>query len=307
MKQLILSITLMFIVFCGFGQQNTQFTQWVWNPLSYNPALSGIKSYSEFKTMSRLQWIGFQGAPTSNSITYTAQLPTKRKEYFAPRHGIGAKFENDYIGPFSTLQFALNYAVHFNYTEETRLSIGLSGGARQFAFDNTNMTALTPDPAVNKGKTVYSPTANLGFWWNGKNYYVGLSLDQLTNSSWSSIGIESKFRTHFLLSSGVKWTQGAYSFIPNVLIKKTIGSPIAFDLTSYLDYKNQFKFGIGLRNKEAFLALFQIRIKDQFAIGYSIDYITNGLNTNTLFSHEISLHYSSFQTKDTDKLSCPLF
>ncbi len=308
MKKLLLISFLIGIHLPLKAQQNPQYSQWMWNPLSYNPAISGIKPYSELKGLSRLQWAGFKGAPQSNCITYTSQLPTKRTEYFTPRHGIGVKFENDYIGPLTTMQLGFSYAFHFNFTENKRLSLGMGLGLRQFSFDNTTLLTLIPDPATQKGATVYSPNANIGVWWNGENHYASMCIDQLTNSIWKNVGIESRFRTNITLTGGIKWLiPNNISIIPNVMIKKTLNSPMSIDLNTYVDFSNKFKIGIGLRNNESFVAMFQVKIKEQFAIGYSADIITNKLNTNYLFTHEIGLQYITFKNKDVSKLSCPLF
>lgn len=291
-----------------FGQQSTQFSQWVLNPISYNPALSGIKKCPELKTMSRIQWLGFTGAPMSNVATYSFQLHTKQKELLSPRHGIGVKFENDIIGPFVSNGLHVSYGSHFNFTPETRLSLGISIGVKQVVFSNASLVTKLPDPANAKASTYYAPVVSFGSWWNGKNYYLSTSLQQLSASQWKNVGIDSRDRLHWTFSGGFRWNPSdKITFIPNVLLKKTIHSPLAIDFLSYVDYATKFKIGLGFRNKESVIGLFQVKIKDEIFVGYSIDVITSKLNTSNLFSHELTLSYSSCPTKDLDRLSCPLF
>ena len=303
-----------FIVFsCLFfgsvlSQQSTQFSQWVFNPISYNPALSGIKKCPEFKTMSRVQWLGFSGAPISNVITYSVQLHTKQKQLLSPRHGIGIKFENDMIGPFVSNGLNFSYGSHFNFTPETRLSFGISLGVKQVIFSNASLTTLLPDPANSKASTYYAPVVSFGSWWNGKNYYLSTSFQQMSIPQWKNVGVDSRDRLHWTFSGGYRWsTSDNITIIPNVLIKKTIHSPLAMDFMTYVDYATKFKIGVGFRNKESMIGLFQVKIKDEIFVGYSVDIITSKLNTSTLFSHELTLSYSSCPTKDLGRLSCPLF
>ena len=308
MKKSLLVLVCISCIFSCFSQQETQYSQWMWNHLSYNPALAGIQNCSKVKSMSRIQWVGFEGAPVSNLVTFTTPIKTKRTQMFSPRQGFGMKFEKDNIGPFTSNGLSFTYAVHFNFTQDTRISFGINLGARQMTFSNRSITTYQADPATQKSSTFYSPIASFGTWWDGKNYFIGLSLDQLTNSKWSGMGVESYYRLHYNLSSGFRYSINEnFTIVPNLLVKKTMNSPMSVDLNAFLDFKDAFKIGVGLRNNESFLGMFQVRFKDQFAFGYSVDFISSKLNTIAMFTHEVSLHYSTCETRVSDKLSCPLF
>jgi type IX secretion system PorP/SprF family membrane protein len=308
MKKVVVFIVFLFSCFLLEAQQGTQYSQWMWNHLSYNPALAGIQNCGKIKSMSRIQWVGFEGAPISNLITFTAPIKTKRTQMFSPRQGFGLKFERDDIGPFTSNGLSFTYAFHFNFTQETRISFGLNVGARQMIFSNRTITTYQPDPATQKSSTFYTPIACFGTWWDGKNYFVGVSMDQLTASSWKGMGVQSSYRLQYNLSSGFRFVlNDTYTIVPNLLVKTTSNSPTSIDLNTFLDFKDSFKIGIGIRNNESFLGMMQVRFKDQFAFGYSVDFVSSRLNTVALLTHELSLHYSSCETRPTDRLSCPLF
>lgn len=306
------SSILLFICICSFyswGQQDNIFTQWCFNHNTYNPALAGIKNYQELKLINRFQWVGFgQGTPSSHLLNYSTQLPSKRTEYLTPRHGLTFQFENDKNGPFGSNRLLVGYAFHRNFTQDARLSIGIRGGVTQLFFNIDELNSLHPDPVFNRNKTLYLPNVALGLWWNTKRYYIGLSLQQLANSKWNNLGTNSSFNTHFVFTGGTKFElTDKVTFLPNILISQTIANPIRIDLIGYFDFQNQFKLGMGLRNKESVLAMFQLRLNHQFFIGYSVDYITNGLNTSYLMTHEINFQFAGEHIRDTEKLSCPLF
>ncbi len=308
MKKLLFVFYFCFLMLSLQAQQQTQYTQWMWNHLSYNPALAGIQNCSKSKSMSRIQWVGFEGAPVSNLITFTTPIKTKRTQMFSPRQGFGLKFESDNIGPFNSYGLSFTYAIHFNFTQETRISFGVNLGAKQMTFSNRNITTYQADQATQKSSTFYSPVASFGSWWDGKNYFIGLSFDQLSTSKWSGMGVESYYRLQFNFSSGFRYLiNEKYTIVPNLLVKKTVNSPMSIDLNAFLDYKDAFKIGLGLRNNESFLGMFQVRFKDQFAFGYSVDFISSKINTVALLTHEFSLHYSTCESRPSDKLSCPLF
>ena len=291
-----------------YGQQENIFTQWCLNQNTYNPALAGIKNYQELKLLSRFQWVGFEGAPVSHLINYSTQIQSKRTEYLTPRHGIQIQFENDKIGAFGTNRILAGYAFHRNFSKEARFSVGLRGGLTQLYFDNTKLNPLQPDPAFNRNRTIYLPNFALGMWWNTNRYYSGLSIQQLGKTTWNQLGNSSAFTTHLILTGGTKFElSNSITFLPNLLLSKTFSNPTRIDAVGYFDFQNKLKVGLGFRNNEGFIGLFQIKINHQFLIGYSIDYISNGLNTSYLMSHEINFQYMGEHIKDTEKLSCPMF
>lgn len=309
MKKLKIILSLIFFSYFNlYGQQDNLFTQWCFNQNIYNPALAGIKNYQELKLISRFQWIGFEGAPTSHTINYSTQIKSKRKEYLTPRHGIQIQYENDKIGTFGTNRILFGYAFHRNFNKETRFSIGFRGGLTQLYFDNTALNPLQPDPTFSKNRTLYLPNFALGMWWNTEKYYLGFSMQQIIKTNWDKIGISSSFVPHLILSGGTKFDLTKnITFLPNLLLSKTFTNPTRIDIVGYFDFQNQLKIGVGFRNNESFLGLIQIKINHHYLIGYSIDYISNGLNTSYLMSHELNFQYHGEQKTDTKKLSCPLF
>ena len=52
------------------AQQHTHFTQFYNNEIVFNPAVSGSKTYNPLVLQTRQQWLGFEGAPFSSSISY---------------------------------------------------------------------------------------------------------------------------------------------------------------------------------------------------------------------------------------------
>lgn len=309
MKNIFIICTIMmFRITSSYGQQENLFSQWCFNQNYYNPALAGIKNYQELKMISRFQWVGFEGAPVSHMINYSTQIHNKRREFLTPRHGINVQFENDEIGAFGTNRILFGYAFHRNFTQDVRISIGLRAGITQLFFNNDKLNPLQPDPTFNRNRTLYLPNINLGMWWNTEKYYVGLSLQQLGKTNWDQLGNSSSFTTHLIISAGSKFKlSNSITFLPNLLLSKTFSNPTRIDAIGYFDFNNKFKLGVGLRNNESILALFQIKLNHQYFIGYSIDYITNGLNTSSLMSHEINFQFAGSHIKETEKLSCPMF
>ena len=57
-----------------FAQQKPQYTQYVFNNLLLNPAVTGIENYTDVKAGYRTQWTGLSGAPVTSYLTVDAPL-----------------------------------------------------------------------------------------------------------------------------------------------------------------------------------------------------------------------------------------
>ncbi|MCE2681433.1 MAG: PorP/SprF family type IX secretion system membrane protein [Flavobacteriia bacterium] len=291
-----------------FAQQIAQYSQWSSHQFALNPAHAGIKSCIDVHTLYRTQWVGFGGAPRSGMFTLSAPLNAKRKQYFSARQGIGMRFESDRIGQFNTNRLNAAYAAHFNFTRDTRLSLGLYGGVIQLGYDPSSSTTIDPDPTVLKEASFVVPDASFGAWWNGQNYYAGLVLDHLIASRWKNIGTSSKFHFHALLNAGYRFQfTDKFTLIPAVLIKIPSRGPVALDLQMMADLNNQFNFGLGFRNQDCLVFFAGFKINQRLSIQYSFDATVSALRKASSNTHEISLSYNSCRKERSSTSACPLF
>ncbi len=290
------------------AQQTAQYTQWSLNQLFINPAHSGIKSCADLHSLYRMQWVGFDGAPKTGILTFTVPLKSKRKEFLSPRFGMGLRFENDHIGQFSSNRINISYAGHFNFSQDTRLSLGLYAGIIQLGYDPSKAITYEPDPAVHREANIVLPDASFGAWWNSKKYYVGLTIQNLMSSKWVDIGNNSKYRLHVLLNGGYKQRiTEKISMLPAIMIKIPPQGKYALDIQAMIDFSNKVNFGIGYRNTDAILIFAGFKYKQQLSIQYSFDYTLSGLQNFSKNTHEVSFAFTTCKPENKDNIRCPLF
>ena len=101
---------LFFVVLSGLlkAQQDPQFSLNMFNIYSVNPAFSG--SYDQFNALAiqRSQWVGFDGAPNTQNLSYDTPLGYSGL-------GLGINLMNDEIGPSREIYLDAN----LSYTIET--------------------------------------------------------------------------------------------------------------------------------------------------------------------------------------------
>jgi len=305
----ILYLFLIALSFSGFlfSQQLPQYSQWALHQFAMNPAHAGIKKCIDVHSVYRAQWVGLEGAPRSGFVTASIPINTKRKKFLSARHGLGAKFEGDRIGQMGTSRFNLAYAAHFNFTEKTRLSLGVYGGVVQFGYNHKGSTTITPDPAVMQEISMVRPDAHFGAWWNGENYYIGFMANQLIVSRWET-GYDSQFRFHFAFNGGYRFVLNEnLGLVPAMMVRIPVVGPVNFDLNLNLDIKNMFNFGAGFRNQDAVIFMAGFKINQQFSLQYSFDLTISRLSNVSHNTHEIGISFITCKPARNSTSSCPLF
>ncbi len=308
MRQFLLYTGVLFCILSAGAQQLPQYSQWSLHQFSLNPAHAGIKKCVDVHALARAQWYGFDGAPQSGFITASIPLRSRRNKFLSARHGTGIKFERDQIGQFLTHRLNVAYAAHFNFTVDNRLSLGIYGGFVQFSYNHANSVTIDPDPTVQNEANFIAPDASFGAWWNGKNYYFGLILQNLIPYKWPAPGTDSRFRFHTTLNGGYRYRASEnVSLLPGFIARIPPAGPPSIDLNVMADFKNQVAFGLGYRNTDALIVFASFKFKGQFSINYSFDYVLSSLRPGTINTHEFSLIYSGCKRPSSSTYSCPLF
>lgn len=292
----------------SYGQQLAQYSQWSWHQFAQNPAHAGIKQCIDIHSLYRVQWVGFEGAPQSGFLTLSVPLASKRRQFLSARHGLGLKFETDRIAQFSIQRFNLAYAAHFNFNTDDRLSLGMYGGFVQTGYDPSSITTGIPDPILENQGSFFAPDASFGAWYNSTNFYAGLVLQNLIPNKWNNISTDSKNRFHTILNGGYLLPlNDQFALLPTLQMKFVARGKTAIDLALHIDYQNQFSFGLGFRNSDAIMAFAQVKIKEQFSIGYSFDYTISKIQLGASNTHEVSIRFTTCKPDRKSVTGCSLF
>ena len=91
MKNIIFITIFLLISNFVLGQQEQQYTQWMLYKLGTNPAYAGANDAPCVSTLVRSQWLGINGTPQTQLVTFSMPLLNKRL-------GIGASIVRNTIG-----------------------------------------------------------------------------------------------------------------------------------------------------------------------------------------------------------------
>ncbi len=301
-----------FIALEAWPQLLSQYSQYVFNHFSINPAVAGSKDCLDVRLGFRQQWTGFEGAPTTGWASLHGTLKQKGKPYQANKHGVGLFVEADEAGNWGYTRFLLAYAYHIQMSKDYYMSFGFFGGLQQMKFDVGEATVLDPgDPAVEgRASVMVAPEITPGIWLYNKKAWAGLSIHQLLGNKMEGLGVDARLYRHLALSAGYKYRLGKNTaFIPSTLIKFAGGAPPALDLNAMLEWKRVVALGMGYRGGDAMVFMLKVGFLQYFQVGYSYDVTTSRMKVAGNNTHEIILAITPCSKAKLGRrmINCPAF
>ena len=293
------------------AQQLTQYTQYVFNHFSVNPAVAGSRDCIDVRLGVRQQWVGFDGAPRTGWASLHGTLGKKRG-FNRNKHGVGAFVEADNAGNWGYTRFLLAYAYHLQMMQDTYLAFGAFAGAQQMKFDRGNVFAIDyTDPALaGNASSLVVPDITPGIWWYNKRSWAGVSLHNALANRIGDVGEEARLSRHFMISGGHRLILGQkMAVIPSALIKKSGASPFAIDINAMAEWNRTLSIGVGLRGGDALNLMLKLKFLGSFQLGYSYDITTSRLRAVSSNTHEIILGITPCGKESDGRrmISCPAF
>ena len=271
------------------AQQDPMYSQYMFNVLAYNPAYAGSADVFTIMALSRHQWVGFDGAPTTQTLALHSPLPNQHLS-------LGFSAMNDRVGPVQQSGAYADFAYRIRTGKDTRLSFGLKGGVNLFQADIASLSSVQVDPSSQNITGTMLPNFGFGLFWHSPTYYVGLSAPKLLENEILSEGStvvtkNTEARHYFLIAGYVFDLNRDLKFKPSFMVRSVEGAPLSVDVNANFLVRERIWFGAMYRLGNAFGVMAQYRITDQLNLGYAFDLTTTQLGAYNAGTHEIMLSY----------------
>lgn len=292
---------------CSFaaGQQLPYFTQTNSNYYFLNPAVTGTKKLIDLRVNYRTQWVGFEGAPKTQSISLHSRL-------FKGMMGVGGYMYKDETGLVKHNNYGLSYAFHVKFPD-VEFSIGLSGNMMRYYFDGTQSTIHnTHDKAVDRSIVAsdWVPNGNVGVLLYNDRFHFGISVLNLMETpadfyeadtlKKGKLGTEA----HTFLSLGYNFSTADLIWEHTLQASALTGAPLLVDYNLRIHIQEQLFAGFAVRLKDAVALQAGYTWKQQLQLGYSYDLVVSKLRQYQSGTHEIVLVFRSdiFKSKKRNNL-----
>jgi type IX secretion system PorP/SprF family membrane protein len=291
----------------SYAQQNIQFTQYIFNSLSVNPAYAGYKEEWFAQMGLRAQWVGVEGAPQTASVSIDGILDPRDRKM-----GLGFQVTSDKLGAQATNSATVNYAyrLQLDPEDDQRLSFGVAAGLAQYSLRGDLLHTIDGnDLALPTGNVnSFVPDFRAGVFYNSNFVYLGLSVLDIfsgandPNVSSNTLNI-ARNRHMYLMGGGLINVSPDLRIRPSILIKEDFRGPTSVDLNAMAIFNDRiwigasYRTGLGLWKKpvsnlgknNSVSGIVQFFITERFRLGYSYDYVTSDLGSNQNGSHELTL------------------
>ena len=294
----------------SFAQQLPQFSQYMYNTISINPAYAGSRETLSIVGLHRSQWVGLDGGPTTQTLSINTPLRDEKI-------GLGLSLINDQLG-YENFVFA--YA-DFSYTiktgEKTKLAFGLKGGFTNYSLDNEflNDEDVSSDPFFSNITSRWNPNIGVGLFLHTNKWYLGVSAPRIIKTDYNKsqqdpnveyVAVE---RVGYYLTGGYVFDLSENTKLkPAFLVKATSGAPISYDANLNFLFYDKFWIGGGYRynlKTSTIGATTDFQVSKELRIGYTYEYFLSDLRPYTGGTHEILLMYELF--KPTKRLRSPRY
>ena len=268
------------------AQQDPQFSQNMYNLLTFNPAFAGVGDQTSVSIINRQQWIGFENAPVSTAFNGNVPLKIGRR-----LHGLGLTVMSDKLGIENKTNIKFQYAYQFKVLKgilNAGASIGVQNNALKGdweALDDGDV--LLNGTSIDASKMIFD--AGLGFYYRSKSLYLGASISHINKPNVAyNESLETYLYRHYYLMAGYKHEiTDQIDIIPSVFFK-TDAISTQYDFNTNVIYNKKYRGGVSYRVDDAIVFLVGVLLKNGLDIGIAYDVSISDIEKPSL---EVMLAY----------------
>jgi type IX secretion system PorP/SprF family membrane protein len=272
------------------AQHSGLMSQYMFDGLVINPAFAGSKGYPVANLNYRNQWAGFEGAPTTQTLS--AHMPIKRQNI-----SFGTMITKETIGVSRDIGFTgiTSYKLKFH---RSHLNIGVGAGikTRRAGWTDVQLDQREDELFNADGRNMIRPEFSAGAFYYTKDWYAGYSIPTILGYGYkSSDAFKVKFsplEMNHLITAGFTHEISRNMVLkPSMLFKAIPNTAAQVDLNANLILQKKFWIGASYRLAESVYGLIEYQANAQLRVGYAYDKPTLKLGQYSGGSHEVMLMY----------------
>jgi type IX secretion system PorP/SprF family membrane protein len=284
-KSLVALVSLLIFTNTAFGQIESMYSMYRFNPQIVTPAQAGSTPTSEVTFMNRQQWLGIEGAPKTYVLTGNFK--------FKEKSGLGVNVLLDQAGPLKIMTVSGDYAHHTKINEEWSLSGGIRVGFASLNLDFSGLALTHSDDALFTTNRSSGLKFNTGWGLRvskGDGFFVSVSQPRMLKYDLGS-GYKDVAYFYSMVGTKVK-ASDKITFFPSVLFRTAGNAPLSWDANVMANLNGKFDLGLNYRHQDSWGIRAGVQATQKMYLGYVFELPTSQLSRVSVQSHEIALRYS---------------
>lgn len=276
------------------GQTDPVSSQFMFNQMLYNPGSAGSSGMICATAMTRQQWVGFEGAPSTTLFHINAAVRP-----FGIKSGIGLSIANDQIG------FDTDNSLLFSYAYITDLGSGKLGIGANFGIFNKSIDPSwnipsgdqfvppSGDPLIPEGKeSILTFDMGFGVYYSSPDYYAGISVTHLNEAKLNYTKGSPYIPRQYYAMAGynLRLPNPSFELMPSVLVFSD-AKIFQVSLNTMLRYNKKVWGGVSYRAGDAISGIFGLELYNGIRISYAYDFPMSDIRKSTSGSHEFLVNY----------------
>lgn len=282
-------ILLFIVAIRANAQQDPLYNLYFFNQGMINPAYVSLYKDATLNMISRKQWIGIDGAPLTNFISFSTSVGRK--------FGIGTNLVADQLGINTNLEGQLAFSYNVIEKDGLVLSLGVQGGFINYRYDYTKLNLeYIDDEDLDLSLTQFSkPNFGAGFFLKTYRFYIGASSPRILNVDIDindGVVSSTRYLRHFYVSGGALINNSLDSKVrlkPSFLLRMVPDGAMALDVNFHALFMETLWVGASVRNLTAVGLNAQFQVSQRTRIGYGFELPTSSLISQNYGTHELSL------------------
>ena len=279
------------------AQQEPMYGQYIFNSSVINPAQAGGNNASQWGALGRYQWLGWDGAPETQSMYANFNLPRQL--------GLAIGLYHDKIGPEVNLQIQADLAYHARLSDRWTLAGGLRLIGSHLKVNLSDVPNVDPNNPLFQDNWSSGLLLNMGaglLAYNERSFF-GVSIPKVFSNPLELSDPEfiRKHSTHLFAYAGTNIDlSDEFMFLPSTMFRFVEDAPAQLDLNTMFSFRNTLDFGPMIRSNmdgdsdwfDALGFIIGIHFLEKWYFGYMYEYPLSDIRDGTVQTHEVSLRFS---------------
>jgi len=299
-------------------QQRPVQSLYMFDQLLINPAYAGSQVQLSATSIYRNQWVNLEGSPETVTASVQSSLLNNRM-------GLGLVIGKDALGVHENVTLFASYAYRIPMPGGASFSMGLQAGFDRLQSDFTRTTVPSANPSTGNvsgtsdpfynATSAFNPNFGAGLFYTNRKFYAGISVpyilenDIIQDVESGNLTSESiKNTRNYFVTGGMTFpVDHNFKVLGSTLLRFQDGAPLSFDVNALGVIKESVGIGLGYRLNEGMIYMFELKINENFHVGYAYDLTFSKLSRVSNGSHELMINYRIKIQRWHGGLECPSY
>jgi len=261
------------------AQQNPTMDNYLFNPISIAPSLSGQQS-GVVQSIYDAQWIGLKGAPRTAGAYYDHMSPA--------RFGFNFSLIEDRVGPMVNQNLGISTSYHLQVERETFLAVGIRYTLNHTTVDfDDDFWVDKADDAIYNIDGPWYQNVDLSATLYQEKFYAGLTMKNMVKQAMYEHNFTARvahFYGGYHFDANDQWT-----VTPSLLVNVTENAPLDVNMHVYGEFMKKWGIGANFSPGDEAGIFTQVHLPGNWTMFYQYNYPLSALVYVTRQSHVIGV------------------